>query len=116
MKNIIVFVKLNLSAPSVRHAINYVEDSFNNKKENYYYTTGVDTVMLTDFQESVAHSDCFGQHIVFIMYRKTTDINSAEVAAFDDKAERIVKKLFDLYCSNPRLLHTGTLQRIYSYA
>ena len=40
-------------------------------------------------------------------------INSAEVAAFDDKAERIVKKLFDLYCENPRLLHEGTLQRIY---
>lgn len=40
-------------------------------------------------------------------------INSAEVAAFDDKAQRIVSTLFNLYYNNPRLLHEGTLQRIY---
>lgn len=40
-------------------------------------------------------------------------INSAEVAAFDDKAQRVVSSLFDLYYENPRLLHDGTLQRIY---
>lgn len=40
-------------------------------------------------------------------------INSAEVAAFDDKARRVVSSLFDLYYENPRLLHDGTLQRIY---
>lgn len=40
-------------------------------------------------------------------------ISSPEVAAFDDKAERIVSKLFELYYNNPRLLHDGTLQRIY---
>ncbi len=40
-------------------------------------------------------------------------INSAEVAAFDDRAQRIVSKLFNLYYDNPRLLHEGTLQRVY---
>lgn len=40
-------------------------------------------------------------------------INSAEVATFDDKASRITAKLFDLYYNNPRLLHDGTLQRVY---
>ena len=40
-------------------------------------------------------------------------INSSEVAAFDDKAERIVSKLFELYYDNPRLLHDGTLKRIF---
>lgn len=40
-------------------------------------------------------------------------INSPEVAAFDDKADRIVASLFQLYYDNPRLLHEGTLQRIY---
>lgn len=40
-------------------------------------------------------------------------INSSEVAAFDDKAKRIVTALFRLYYDNPRLLHNGTLQRIY---
>jgi len=40
-------------------------------------------------------------------------INSSEVAAFDDKAKRIVSRLFELYYENPRLLHNGTLQRIF---
>ena len=40
-------------------------------------------------------------------------INSPEVAAFDDKARRIVSQLFNLYYDNPRLLHEGTLQRVY---
>jgi len=40
-------------------------------------------------------------------------INSPEVAAFDDKAKRVVSKLFELYYDNPRLLHDGTLQRIF---
>lgn len=40
-------------------------------------------------------------------------INSPEVAAFDDKAARIVAKLFELYYANPRLLHDGTLKRIF---
>lgn len=40
-------------------------------------------------------------------------INSPEVAAFDDKAKRVVTRLFELYYDNPRLLHDGTLQRIF---
>lgn len=40
-------------------------------------------------------------------------INSPEVAAFDDKAKRVITRLFELYYDNPRLLHDGTLQRIF---
>ena len=40
-------------------------------------------------------------------------INSPEVAAFDDKATRVVSRLFELYYENPRLLHDGTLQRVF---
>ena len=74
MGNTIVFVKLNLSAPSVHHAINYVEESFQHKVERHYYTSGADTAMLTDLKESIDNQDFAGQRIVFIIYRKTTDI------------------------------------------
>ena len=40
-------------------------------------------------------------------------INSPEVAEFDDKAQRVVTALFDFYYNNPRILHEGTLQRIF---
>ena len=41
-------------------------------------------------------------------------VGSSEVAAFDDKAGRVTAKLFELYYNNPRLLHEGTIQRIYT--
>lgn len=41
-------------------------------------------------------------------------ISSAEVARFDYTGDKIVYTLFRDYYNNPRLLHTGTLQRIYN--
>ena len=35
------------------------------------------------------------------------------MAAFDDKGQRVVSALFNFYYNNPRILHRGTLQRIY---
>lgn len=40
-------------------------------------------------------------------------INSPEVVRFDNKAQMVVKGLFEAYYSNPKLLHKGTLRKIY---
>lgn len=40
-------------------------------------------------------------------------VSSHEVARFDDKAKRIITKLFEAYYNNPKLLPDGTLIRIY---
>lgn len=40
-------------------------------------------------------------------------INSPEVVRFDSKAERIIVGLFTAYYNNPKLLHQGTLRKIY---
>ncbi|WP_330644622.1 dGTP triphosphohydrolase [Extibacter muris] len=42
-------------------------------------------------------------------------ISSAEVARFDHTGNKIIYALFQDYYRNPRLLHKGTLQRIYSH-
>lgn len=40
-------------------------------------------------------------------------INSVEVSQFDDCGERVVLGLFGAYYRNPKLLHIGTVRRIY---
>jgi dGTPase len=40
-------------------------------------------------------------------------INSLEVSKFDNNAEAIILALFKAYYNNPKLLHKGTLQRVY---
>lgn len=40
-------------------------------------------------------------------------INSNDVSRFDNKAAMIVESLFRAYYNNPKLLHKGTLQRLY---
>lgn len=40
-------------------------------------------------------------------------INSSEVSLFDSNAATIVRSLFKAYYNNPRLLHKGTLHRLY---
>lgn len=40
-------------------------------------------------------------------------INNPEVVRFDSMAATIVEKLFSAYYNNPRLLHKGTLRKIY---
>ena len=40
-------------------------------------------------------------------------INCLEVTWFDRNAENIVKRLFEAYYENPRLMHNGTLRKMY---
>ena len=40
-------------------------------------------------------------------------INSVDVLRFDNKAAMIVESLFRAYYNNPKLLHKGTMQRVY---
>ena len=40
-------------------------------------------------------------------------INNAEVSLFDNNASAIIMGLFSAYYHNPRLLHTGTMRRLY---
>lgn len=40
-------------------------------------------------------------------------INSSEVSRFDNKASMIIESLFRAYYNNPKLLHRGTLERLY---
>ncbi|MCI9617239.1 MAG: dNTP triphosphohydrolase [Eubacterium sp.] len=40
-------------------------------------------------------------------------IADSEVAKFDSNADIIIKKLFEAYYKNPKLLHSGTLRKIY---
>lgn len=45
---------------------------------------------------------------------KSRVISSVEVAVFDDRANRVVRGLFEAYYKNPNLLHPGTQNRILS--
>lgn len=40
-------------------------------------------------------------------------INNTEVASFDYNGDKIIKKLFFTYYNNPKLLHYGTLRRVF---
>lgn len=40
-------------------------------------------------------------------------IADSEVAKFDSNADIVIKKLFEAYYKNPKLLHSGTLRKIY---
>lgn len=74
MENLIVFIKLNCSAPTVQPAINYVEDSYRNSRERFYYTSNADTQTIEDLLDSLGTHGLSGYHIVFIIYRKTPTI------------------------------------------
>lgn len=74
MENLIIFIKLNCSASAVQPAINYVEDSYHNHCEHFYYTSNTDTQTIEDLLDSLDIHELLGYHIVFIEYRKTPDI------------------------------------------
>lgn len=74
MNNLLVFIKLNCSALAVQHAIGYVEDSFTNQCEHFYYTSDRDTETIRDLLNSLPGGNIEGRHVVFIEYRKTPEI------------------------------------------
>lgn len=87
MDNLIIFVKLNRSAPAVQPAIGYVEASYRLEEEHFYYTSSTDTETVRSLTESLGSDDLSGYHIVFITYRKTPDIFIREL--FVGRVERL---------------------------
>ncbi len=63
---------------------------------------------LIDFSEE-------GQEVCLLLEKLISKraINCLEVTRFDRNAAEIVKYLFKAYYDNPKLIHTGTLRRIY---
>lgn len=74
MNNLLIFIKLNCSAATVQHAINYVEDSYNNQCEHFYYTSDRDTETIRDLLRSADINNLEGYHIAFVEYRKVPEI------------------------------------------
>lgn len=74
MNNLLIFIKLNCSAPAVQPAINYVEDSCNNQHEHFYYTSDKDTQTIRDLLHSMNINDLVGYYVAFIEYRKAPEI------------------------------------------
>lgn len=97
MNNLLIFIKLNCSAPAVQPAINYVEDSYNNQHEHFYYTSDKDTLTIRDLLYSMNINDLVDYYVAFIEYRKTPEI--------------FIKKLY--IGKTVRLEQQGTSYQIY---
>lgn len=87
--------------------INTPSDKLNEVNEHFEKHNCIDRQLICFTDEG----RCLNSYLETLVTKQV--INSAEVATFDDKASRITAKLFDLYYNNPRLLHDGTLQRVY---
>ena len=74
MNNLLIFIKLNCSAPAVQPAISFVEDSYNNQHEHFYYTSNKDTQSIRDLLSSMKIDNLVDYYIAFIEYRKTPEI------------------------------------------
>lgn len=74
MNDLILFVKLNCSAPAVQHAIDHVESSYTNGKSRFYSTSSTDTQTIHNLLETLRKESLRDHYIVFIEYRKTSDI------------------------------------------
>ena len=74
MNNLLIFIKLNCSAPAVQPAISCVEDSYNNQHEHFYYTSDKDTQTIRDLLSSMKIDNLVDYYIAFIEYRKTPEI------------------------------------------
>ena len=74
MNNLLIFIKLNCSAPAVQPAISFVEDSYNNQHEHFYYTSDKDTQTIRDLLSSMKIDNLVDYYIAFIEYRKTPEI------------------------------------------
>lgn len=104
-----------ISSQIIKYFISDVVESFRNNSaddmkdaKEYFAERHCVNRQLLHFS---ANGQALNNYLETIVTRQV--INSPEVAAFDDKAKRVVTKLFELYYENPRLLHTGTLQRIF---
>lgn len=89
--------------------IQYSTEKMNNFKENEFF------VLEHRFNERLIDFSYNGKvlcdYLEKIISKKV--INSSEVVQFDNKAALIVRGLFEAYYNNPKLLHAGTLRKIY---
>ena len=79
MENLIIFVKLNISAPAVSNAIDYVKQSYSRNEQHYYYTSVADTTIVKSLLETQGIGNLVDKKIVFILYRKTTKVYIKEL-------------------------------------
>lgn len=79
MENLIIFVKLNISAPTVSHAINYVKESYTNQECHFYYTSETDNTIIESLLETQDVASLAGKRIVFILYRKAPSVYIKEL-------------------------------------
>ncbi len=97
MNNLLIFIKLNCSAATVQPAIDYVEDSYNNQQEHFYYTSDTDTETIRGLLHSMNVDNLAGYRVAFIEYRKAPEI--------------FIKKLY--IGETTRLEQQGTSYQIY---
>ena len=91
----------------------FISDVISNSKKKIEASpkTGIDylnTEIFVDFSEN---GEKVNKYMEKIVQKKV--ICNYEVARADYNAEVVVKTLFQKYYENPRLLHTGTLQKIF---
>lgn len=86
----------------VKESANKIKKYDINKNEGFF------DKQLIDFSEKGKICSDFLQKIV-----NKRVISNSEVTRFDYNAGNIIKRLFEAYYRNPKLLHSGTLRRIY---
>lgn len=93
----------------IKDVINCSKDNIANFKEDDFYKENhrFRNVLISFSKEGKILCD----YLEKIISKKV--INSSEVSIFDNKSSKVVKGLFSAYYNNPRLLHTGTLRRLY---
>lgn len=91
----------------------FISDVINNSKEKIEGSTktSIDDLNKETFIEFSEKGKKVNKYMEKIVQKKV--ICNYEVARADYNAEVVVKTLFQKYYENPRLLHTGTLQKIF---
>lgn len=91
----------------------FISDVINNSKEKIESSTktSIDDLNKETFINFSEKGEKVNKYMEKIVQKKV--ICNYEVARADYNAEVVVKTLFQKYYENPRLLHTGTLQKIF---
>lgn len=91
----------------------FISDVINNSKEKIESSTktSIDDLNKETFIDFSEKGKKVNKYMEKIVQKKV--ICNYEVARADYNAEVVVKTLFQKYYENPRLLHTGTLQKIF---
>lgn len=91
----------------------FISDVINNSKEKIESSTktSIDDLNKETFINFAEKGEKVNKYMEKIVQKKV--ICNYEVARADYNAEVVVKTLFQKYYENPRLLHTGTLQKIF---